>query len=172
MWHKPCRTVTLDAHASRPVACLFSVMSLSKWRSYWICRYLDSVGHMFSAAQLEFAMEFQFQISCACGDHGQKLIDLDGCHFQNGRMVAWRSYWIFRFLDPNFSSALDIKSKLQLVAHYQYVWVKACEFSAMSLSKWLPGGHIGYFGFWTLNLVWLWTSVPNFSSKFAVYIGR
>ena len=42
----------------------------------------------------------------------------------------------------------------------------------MSLSKWLPGGHIGYFGFWTLTLVWLWISNPNFSRTLPVCIGR
>ena len=35
---------------------------------------------------------------------------------------------------------------------------------AMSLSKWSPGGHLGFFGFRTLTSVWLWISSPNFSS--------
>ena len=35
------------------------------------------------------------------------------------------------------------------MAQYLYIWVGACWFSATSLSKWLPGGHIGFFGFRT-----------------------
>ena len=35
------------------------------------------------------------------------------------------------------------------MAQYLYIWVGACWFSATSLSKWPPGGHIGFFGFRT-----------------------
>ena len=42
------------------------------------------------------------------------------------------------------------------VAHYKCVWKEAYWFSAISLSKWPPGGHTGFFGFRTLTLVWLW----------------
>ena len=45
-------------------------------------------------------------------------------------------------------------------------------FSAMSLSKWLPGGHIVFLGFRTLTLLWLWISTPNFSGTILMYIGR
>ena len=51
------------------------------------------------------------------------------------------------------------------MAQYLYIWVGAYWFSATTLSKWLPGGHIGFFGFRTLTLVWLWISTPNFSGK-------
>ena len=44
-------------------------------------------------------------------------------------------------------------------------------FSATSVSKWPPGGHIGFFGFRTLTSVWLWISTPSFSSKILVYMG-
>ena len=35
------------------------------------------------------------------------------------------------------------------MAQYLYIWVGAYWFSAMSLSKWPPGGHVGFFGFRT-----------------------
>ena len=43
--------------------------------------------------------------------------------------------------------------------------VGAYWFSAMLISKWPPGGHIGFCAFRTLTLVWLWLSTPNFSSE-------
>ena len=42
----------------------------------------------------------------------------------------------------------------------------------MSLSKWLPGGHIGFFGFRTLTLLWLLISTSNFSGTILMYMGR
>ena len=42
----------------------------------------------------------------------------------------------------------------------------------MSLSKWPPGGHIGFFGFRTLTLLWLWISTSNFSGTILMYMGR
>ena len=35
------------------------------------------------------------------------------------------------------------------MAQYLYIWVGAYWFSVTSLSKWPPGGHIGFFGFQT-----------------------
>ena len=49
---------------------------------------------------------------------------------------------------------------------------KAHCFSATSVSKWPPGGHIGFFGFRTLTSVWLWISTPSFSNKILVYMGK
>ena len=49
---------------------------------------------------------------------------------------------------------------------------KAHCFSATSVSKWPPSGHIGFFGFRTLTSLWLWISTPSFSSKILVYMGR
>ena len=40
------------------------------------------------------------------------------------------------------------------------------------LSKWPPGGHIGFFGFRTLTLLWLWISTSNFSGTILMYMGR
>ena len=62
------------------------------------------------------------------------------------KMAAWRPYWIFWFPDSNFTLALNINFKLQ--RHNTYVG--AYWFSATSFSKWPPGGHIRFFGFWTL----------------------
>ena len=42
----------------------------------------------------------------------------------------------------------------------------------MLIAKWLPGSHIGFFGFRTLILVWLWISTPNLSGTTLVYMGR
>ena len=46
------------------------------------------------------------------------------------------------------------------------------QFSATSLSKWPPGGNIGFFGFQTLTLGWLWISTPNYSGTILMYMGR
>ena len=42
----------------------------------------------------------------------------------------------------------------------------------MSLSKWPPGRHIGFLGFQTLTLIWLWISIPNFSGTILMSMGR
>ena len=83
----------------------------------------------------------KFHLHVVCG-HGQKPNDYQRCHFQNDHLAA--------ILDFQFEYQVHTS-----VAYYLYVWVKAYGFSVMSLSKWLPSGHIGYFGFWTLTLVWL-----------------
>ena len=38
------------------------------------------------------------------------------------------------------------------MAQYLCIWVGAYWFSATSFSEWPPGGHIRFFGFWTLQL--------------------
>ena len=45
-------------------------------------------------------------------------------------------------------------------------------FSATWLSKWPPGSHIGFFGFQTLTLVWLWIWTRNFNGPILVYMSR
>ena len=40
------------------------------------------------------------------------------------------------------------------VAQYLSIWVAAYWFFATSFSKLPPGGHIGFFGFWTLYVAW------------------
>ena len=74
---------------------------------YWIFWYLDSIGGMVSGELHLLALEFQFDISCAC--------------------CLW-------------------------------LWAEAYWFSEMSLTKWLPGDHNVFIGFWTLTAVWLWIS--------------
>ena len=50
------------------------------------------------------------------------------------------------------------------------LWAEAYLFPVMSLSKWPPGSHIGFFGFRTLTIFWLWISSPNFTgSSLRVY---
>ena len=44
-------------------------------------------------------------------------------------------------------------------------------FSAMSLSKWPPGGHIGFFGFRTLTLLRLWISTSNLAQYLCIWVG-
>ena len=43
------------------------------------------------------------------------------------------------------------------MAQYLCIWVEAYLFSATLISKWPPGGHVAFFGFWTLTLVRLWS---------------
>ena len=57
------------------------------------------------------------------------------------------------------------------MAKYLCIWVRAYWFSVTSFSKWLPGGHITFFGFWMArfrqcNSSFLW----NFSFKFHVHV--
>ena len=45
-------------------------------------------------------------------------------------------------------------------------------FSAMLLSKWPPGSHIGLFGFQNLTLVWLWIWTRNFNGQYlCIWVG-
>ena len=57
------------------------------------------------------------------------------------------------------------------MAQYLCIWLRAYWFSVTSFSEWLPGGHIGFFRFWTSwfrqchsRLLW------NFSFKFHVHV--
>ena len=86
------------------------------------------------------------------GGRGQKPIDFQRCHFHNGRLPSILDFSVFW--------------------HHLCLWEEANWFSAMSLSKWLPGGHIGFFGFRTLTSVCLWISSPNFSSTLLVSMER
>ena len=59
------------------------------------------------------------------------------------KMASWGPSWFFWFPDSYFSLALNIKSKLE--CHITCVYGKgATWFSAMSLSRWPHGGHIGF----------------------------
>ena len=65
------------------------------------------------------------------------------------KMAAWRPYWIFWFPDSNFYFGFEYQLQTS-AAQYLCIWVGAYWFSATSISKWPPGGHIRFFGFWTL----------------------
>ena len=57
------------------------------------------------------------------------------------------------------------------MAQYLCIWVRAYWFSVTSFSKWLPGGHIRFFGFW---MAWFWqlnsSLLWNFGFKFHVRV--
>ena len=81
------------------------------------------------------------------GGHRQKPIDFQRCHFQNGCLAA-----ILDFLVSGLLLYIGFEYQLQTsAAQYLCIWVWAYWFSATSISKWPPGGHIRFFGFWTLN---------------------
>ena len=85
------------------------------------------------------------------------------------KMAAWWPYRIFWYPDWLY---FGFEYQLQTsVAKYLCIWVRAYWFSVTSFSKWLPGGHIRFFGFWMAwfrqrNSSLLW----NFSFKFDVHI--
>ena len=64
------------------------------------------------------------------------------------------------------------------MAQYLYIRVEAYWFSATSLSKWPPGGHIGFFlvsgwhGFGSVTQVCFGISVSNFMCMSFVAVGR
>ena len=58
------------------------------------------------------------------------------------------------------------------ISNFIHMLIVAYWFSVMSLPKWPPGGHLGFFGFRTLPLIWLWISTPKFSSTIFVHMGR
>ena len=101
------------------------------------------------------------------------------CRFQNGRLVAILNFLVsglcrwhgFRSVSrvcfgismPNFICMLMV-----IIGRSLLIFSK----TATSLSKWPPGGHIGFFGFQTLTLVWLWISTPNLSGTILVCMCR
>ena len=90
--------------------------------------------------------------------------DFQRRHFQNGRLAAILDFlvsgltllWLW-ISTPNFSGKV--------------LMFMGKRFSVTSFSKWLPGGHIRFFGFWMAwfrqhNSSLLW----NFSFKFYVHV--
>ena len=152
---------------------IFSNIIFSKWPpgghigffSFGLCRW-----HGFrSVSQVCFGISISNFICMLMVVIGRRLLIFSNV---TCKRAASRPYWIFLFPDSNFSLALNINSKLKWHNTYIYIWVAAYWFSETSLSKWLPGGHIGYFGFLTLTLVWLWISTPNFSGTMLIYMGK
>ena len=115
--------------------------------------------------------------------YGKSILEVGSPVFSNTtfKMAVWWPYWIFWFPDSNFSLAVNINSKLQWHNTYIYIWVGAYWFSERTLSKWPPGGHIGFFGLrtnfslalninsnlqWQNTCIWVrayWFSVTLFS---------
>ena len=87
----------------------------------------------------------------------------------NFKMAARQPYWNFWFPDQFY---FGFQYQFQTsVAKYLCIWVRAYRFSVTSFSKWLPCGHIRFFGFWMAwfrqrNSSVLW----NFSFKFHVHV--
>ena len=92
------------------------------------------------------------------------------------KMAAWRPYWIFRSLDSVGGSFRSVSQVCFGISVSNFMCMsfmaEAYWLSAMSLSKWLPGGHIVFFGSWTLTLVWHKRSDPNFSNTLPVCMCR
>ena len=110
------------------------------------------------------------------GGHRQKPIDFQRRHFQNGRLAAILDFLVSRpLLYCGFEYQLQTSA-----AQYLCIWVGAYWFSATPLSKWLPGGHIGFsvsrvgrrHGFRSISQVCFGISVSNLMYMLMVVIGR
>ena len=99
----------------------------------------------------------------------QKPIDFQPSHFQNCWLAAILDFFGFRAL--TLVLALNVNSKT-LVAHYMCFLVETYWIWMMSDSKCPSGGHVGYFGFQTLAIVWPLVSTPNFVSTLLISMGR
>ena len=78
---------------------------------------------------------------------GRSLLIFSNVDF---KMAARWPYWIFFGFRTLTLVWLWISTpKLKWLNTYIYTWVGAYWFSVTSLSKWPPGGHIGFFGFRT-----------------------
>ena len=128
--------------------------------------------------------------------YGQKAFAFQLCHFQNGGLVSnpnfnstslVRPYWIFSFRTLTLVWLWISKSKFQWhitcvygkdpVYPFQmswpccsWSWPEVRGFLEISLSKYSPDGHIGFFGFLALASVWLWIISPNFKWPLGSYI--
>ena len=132
-------------------------MSLTKWPpgghigffSVWT---LQVAWFPELTSRLLWNFNCKFHMHAVCG-YGPKPIDFHICDFQNGRLVAILDFSVSGLLTlvwlsistSNFSSKLLVYKEISLL------------FSAMSLSKWSPGSHIGFFRF----RLWHWTSNPT-----------
>ena len=56
------------------------------------------------------------------------------------------------------------------MAKYLCIWVRAYRFSVTSFSKWLPGGHIRFFGFWMAWFRQRNSSLLSIFFKFHVHV--
>ena len=117
------------------------------------------------------------------------------CSYITFKMATWQPYWIFQCPGlptevgihlvrlsacpsvDDMVAAVQLKFTLEFQFRISYVfslWLRAEAylFSTMSLSKWPPGSHSGFFSFWTITLVWLWKSSPNCTGPSFVCMGK
>ena len=153
-------------------AYLFSVMSLSKWPPGGHIRFFSF--RTLTLVWLWMSSPNFIDTSLVC--MGRSLLIFSDITF---KMAAWQPYLIF-FVSGLFSwhgfwsVTLDCFG-FQFHISYScclWSWTKAFWFKFASLSKWPPGGHIGFFSFWILTVVCHWISSPNFSSKLHVLMER
>ena len=84
----------------------------------------------------------------------------------------WKSrVWALITGEPLNSRSRILAPKWREITEVDCIWVRAYWFSVTLFSKWLPGGHIRFFGFWMawfrqLNSSLLW----NYSFKFHVHV--
>ena len=111
---------------------------------------------------------------------GTKLINVGRVLFifkdATFKMAAWRPYWIFWLLDSNFSSALNINSKLQWRNTYVYgqepidfQWPHFLNGCLVAILYFLVSGR---HGFGSVTQVCFGISVSNFMCKSFVAVGR
>ena len=132
---------------------------LAAWWLYWIFWFPDSI---FSLA-LDINFKLQRHKTYV---FGLEPIDFQQRHFQNVRLVAILDFSVsglcrwhgFRSISQVcfWISTPNISGKILIYMGKSLYW-----FSVTSFSKWLPGGHIRFFGFWmawfqqrSSNLLW------------------
>ena len=78
------------------------------------------------------------------------------------KMAAWWPYWMFWFLDSNFSLAVNINSKFSGTM-LMYMGRSLLIFSNINFK-------MAFYGFLTLTLGWLWIWTINFSGTVLMYM--
>ena len=136
---------------------------MAVWQPYWIFGFSDS---NFTLA-LNINSKLQRHNTYV---YGYEPIDFQLRHFPNGRLAAIFAFSVSRLRRRHgFQSISQVCFGIS-VSNFMCMLL-VYWFSAMSLSKWLPGSHIGFLGFQTLTLIWLWISTPNFSGTILMYMG-
>ena len=109
--------------------------------------------------------------------YGQDPIDFQLRHFQNGCLAAILDFSVSRLgRRHGFRSISQVCFGIS-VSNFRCMLMVVIGrslliFTAMSLSKWSPGSHIGFLGFQALTLIWPWISTPNFSGTILMYMDR
>ena len=144
-----------------------------KMAAWWPSCFFRFPDSNFSLA-LNIKSKLQCHFTCV---HGKEPIDFQQCHCQNACQAAildfvvsglyrWHGFQgvnqvCFVILISNFICMLFVVMGRSLLV-YSYV----------NKSKWPPGGHLRFFSFGTLTLVWLWISSANFNATSLVCMGR